>query len=340
MLYVFLSRDYSSLFLTSFADCDNSFQNYGAPITDGCTMACHWPASEICGGGNRLNVYYYGVISASSKSTSVTLSTTSSSISSSASSTVSTSSSISTSLSSSISTTSSSAAASSTVAIGWYPLGCYVDSVGARTLANGMQVTGGANAMTVEACTSVCLAAKYTLAGVEYSGECCKYFDSNQDAFLMNHIDCDNALRNNGGPAPDGNLYCNMACNGNSTESKFRHVQFYEPLLTQLDLVCGGSNRLSLYSYQSTVSSSTTSSTTAISGAAISTSSSSSSSTSSAVTGLPSGWKYDGCYIDNANGRIMLNQQNDNQQLTVESCVQTCISLGYSVAGMEYSVQW
>lgn len=36
----------------------------------------------------------------------------------------------------------------------------------------------------------------------------------------------------------------------------------------------------------------------------------------------------------------MNNQQSDNQQMTVESCVQTCSGLGYSVAGMEYSVQW
>ena len=117
-------------------------------------------------------------------------------------------------------------------------------------------------------------------------------------------------------------------------------LTLFKSMLRQVDLVCGGSNRLSLYSYQSGVSSSTKSSTTVISGAATSTSPSSSSSTSSAATGLPSGWKYDGCYIDNADGRIMLNQQNDNQQLTVESCVQTCSGMGYTVSGMEYSVQW
>ena len=117
-------------------------------------------------------------------------------------------------------------------------------------------------------------------------------------------------------------------------------LALFESMLRQVDLVCGGSNRLSLYSYQSGVLSSTTSSTTVISGATTSTSSSSSSSTSSTATGLPSGWNYSGCYIDNANGRIMLNQQNDNQHLTVESCVQTCSEMGYIVAGMEYGVQW
>lgn len=38
--------------------------------------------------------------------------------------------------------------------------------------------------------------------GTEYSGECY----------------CDNALQNGGGPAPDGELYCNMNCNGNAAE--------------------------------------------------------------------------------------------------------------------------
>jgi hypothetical protein len=61
---------------------------------------------------------------------------------------------------------------------------------------------------------------------------------------------------------------------------------------------------------------------------------------SSAATALPSGWQYDGCYIDGAYGRIMENEQNDNQQLTIESCVSTCTGLGYIVAGIEYGVQW
>jgi hypothetical protein len=61
---------------------------------------------------------------------------------------------------------------------------------------------------------------------------------------------------------------------------------------------------------------------------------------SSAATSLPSGWKYGGCYVDGTYGRIMQNQQADNQQLTVESCVQTCTGLGYSVAGIEYGEQW
>lgn len=99
-------------------------------------------------------------------------------------------------------------------------------------------------------------------------------------------------------------------------------------------VACGVSNRLNMYQYYSGVATST------LSSPASSTASSSVTTTSSAATGLPSGWRYDGCYIDNANGRIMTNQQNDNQQLTIEPCVQTCSGMGYSVAGMEYGVQW
>ena len=58
---------------------------------------------------------------------------------------------------------------------GWNFLGCYADNVNGRTLVNQVQVPGGAPAMSVEACEAACKSAGYTIAGVEYSGECCKY---------------------------------------------------------------------------------------------------------------------------------------------------------------------
>jgi glucan 1,3-beta-glucosidase len=59
--------------------------------------------------------------------------------------------------------------------IGWNFRGCYTDQVSARTLGNTMSVPGGPSAMSVEACLAVCQAAGYSLAGVEYSAECCKF---------------------------------------------------------------------------------------------------------------------------------------------------------------------
>ena len=58
---------------------------------------------------------------------------------------------------------------------GWNFLGCYADNVQGRTLANQVQVPGGAPAMSVEACEAACKSAGYKIAGVEYSGECCRH---------------------------------------------------------------------------------------------------------------------------------------------------------------------
>ena len=101
---------------------------------------------------------------------------------------------------------------------GWYDQGCYTDNVGGRTLRYGKAVTGGAQNMTVENCVTSCKKAGYTIAGVEYAGECF----------------CDNTVSNGGGPAPDGSTGCNMQCNGNQ------------------DQTCGGPNRLNVYAFNST----------------------------------------------------------------------------------------
>jgi glucan 1,3-beta-glucosidase len=105
---------------------------------------------------------------------------------------------------------------------GWNFLGCYADNVQGRTLANQVQVAGGASAMSIEACEAACKSAGYTIAGVEYSGECW----------------CDNKFGNGGGPAPDGNAQCTMTCSGAPQET------------------CGGPNRLDVYSLATTTGSS------------------------------------------------------------------------------------
>ncbi|KAI0102622.1 copper radical oxidase [Nemania sp. FL0031] len=54
---------------------------------------------------------------------------------------------------------------------------------------------------------------------------------------------------------------------------------------------------------------------------------------------LPGTWAYRGCYTEGINGRAFMNQQPDNDELTIQSCVATCIAGGYSVAGLEYASQ-
>jgi hypothetical protein len=84
---------------------------------------------------------------------------------------------------------------------------------------------------------------------------------------------------------------------------------------------CGAGNRLSVYGKNATSIPTTTT-------------------TSSAPTSTPTGWTSRGCYVDNANGIRNLRQQiPDSQGNTVEACVNTCASSGYTVAGVEYGVQ-
>lgn len=73
--------------------------------------------------------------------------------------------------------------------LGWNYRGCYTDAW-ARTLGNLVQVPGGPSANTIEACLAACQAAGYSLAGVEYSYECCKLSttsppDSHVDSLLQ-----------------------------------------------------------------------------------------------------------------------------------------------------------
>jgi hypothetical protein len=101
-----------------------------------------------------------------------------------------------------------------------------------------------------------------------------------------------------------------MTCDGNANE------------------YCGGPNRLDYYTGNATTPTTTAGATVSVSVRG-----------NDGATGIPANWQYDGCWVDNLLGRVMRYQQPDNKALTAESCVQTCIGLGYTVAGMEYAVQ-
>ena len=122
--------------------CGNQLANYGAPATSGCDMTCRGDTSEICGGGNRLSLFNYTSPSSSTGGSPSTPATLAPS--------------------------------------GWKAVGCYTDSVTARTLGVGMSVIG---TMTVEGCIDACGAAGYALSGVEYGQECCKFLPTVKKAF-------------------------------------------------------------------------------------------------------------------------------------------------------------
>ncbi|KAH7034547.1 WSC domain-containing protein [Microdochium trichocladiopsis] len=93
---------------------------------------------------------------------------------------------------------------------GFVSVGCYTDQVSKRTLGTMASVPGGEDAMTNVLCAEAC--AGKTYYGLEYGGECY----------------CDDEIRNGAALAADGG--CNMPCKGNRTE------------------LCGGRDRLNLYS--------------------------------------------------------------------------------------------
>ena len=125
---------------------------------------------------------------------------------------------------------------------------------------------------------------------------------------------CGNSFNTGSVPAPATD--CNFPCAGNSSE------------------LCGAGNRLSVYSSDGKIQPS------------LSLSSSSSAPTPTSTgpappppTGLPAGWTYQGCWIDGVDGRILNEQQPDNQANSNELCAQTCAAAGYNISGTEYSVQ-
>ena len=125
---------------------------------------------------------------------------------------------------------------------------------------------------------------------------------------------CGNNVMNGNGPAPNGETGCNMPCQANGLET------------------CGGSNRLSLWAWSTWSPPSTTTSSVSVSSASVS---------ALPKPTIPANWTYAGCYYDNyaGYGRVMKNEQPDDQEMTQASCISTCDTMGYSVAGMEYGVQ-
>jgi hypothetical protein len=112
---------------------------------------------------------------------------------------------------------------------------------------------------------------------------------------------CGNSFSNGSISAVDAE--CNFSCAGNSSE------------------FCGASERLSVYQLNATLDGTIPPLNTA-----------------PHVSNLPTGWIYDGCWVDSPS-RALEYQQPDNQNLTVESCVAICITLNYHVAGLEYGAQ-
>jgi WSC domain len=120
--------------------CGNNigFGSNLAPLTD-CNMACGGNRSELCGAGNRLNIY-----ANAAASTSVIPAPTATSL-----------------------TPTPTIVASA----GYYSyFGCYSEGTSSRALAAAVQVNY--TTMTIEKCANFCYASYYDYFGVEFGGEC------------------------------------------------------------------------------------------------------------------------------------------------------------------------
>ena len=84
---------------------------------------------------------------------------------------------------------------------GYQHLNCYADDVRSRSLRHALHNSGNSASMTVDTCTSLCAAAGYGLAGLEFGGECW----------------CDNVLGHSA-HVEKGRDGCDMSCNGNKHE--------------------------------------------------------------------------------------------------------------------------
>ncbi|THG96101.1 hypothetical protein EW026_g5677 [Hermanssonia centrifuga] len=121
---------------------------------------------------------------------------------------------------------------------------------------------------------------------------------------------CGLGFSNDGGPA---NLTdCNMPCSGNSSE------------------FCGGPNRLNVYNFTGTLPHGP---------APVGGGGGGGTPVFPVVSGLPKPWKYAGCYVDGAFGRVISDELPDNQNLTIGSCIQSCDSQNFTLAGIEFADQ-
>ncbi len=93
---------------------------------------------------------------------------------------------------------------------------------------------------------------------------------------------------------------------------------------------CGGPNRLNLYKYNGVVPPPTNPPVGGGGGGVAAT---------PLTTGLPGTWSYNGCWVDNAFGRIFSFQEPASQTNSALTCIAQCSAAGYSVAGTEYGVE-
>ncbi|KAL9580059.1 MAG: hypothetical protein Q9212_004716 [Teloschistes hypoglaucus] len=284
--------------------CANTLGAGSIPATDnGCSMACTGDAGELCGGGNRINLYKQG--KAANNSSTVTSQTITSSPTSSTTTSK-------TSTSSSVTTTGPAAVQTAGT---FAHQGCWSEGTNGRALA---ESNTASNTMSVEVCAAFCKG--YAYMGVEYSSEC----------FCANTISTGSAQVFDNG--------CNMICSGAPSEfcGGPNRLNFYKQ-----NANATGSSTTTQTS-ASSISASTTSASSTSASSTSTTSTSTSSTVSATPTGpitvqSVGSFGYLGCYSEVQNSRALSDLQNpiSGSQVSVENCAAACSA--YTYFGVEYA---
>ncbi|KAL7424676.1 hypothetical protein Q5752_000360 [Cryptotrichosporon argae] len=158
-----------------------------------------------------------------------------------------------------------------TLPTNWTSVGCYTEASSGRALAS---YSFTSSSMTPALCINKCAAQGYIYAGTEYADECY----------------CADSIASTATTATSG---CSMTCAGDNS------------------VMCGGSNRLSVYKSDQPLPDET----------------------------LPSNWTSMGCYTEATSGRALSSYSFTSSAMTPKLCVDTCNSKGYYYAGTEYSTE-
>jgi hypothetical protein len=258
--------------------CHSELSN-GASLdraSDSCNMMCSGNPSIYCGGPNGINLFVNPTIGQDVASASASASQAASDAQNSA-----------------------AAALQAKLPAGWKPASTTcLHEVSGRAL-TGASTAGGD--MTVEKCASFCSEKGFTLAGLEYSGECY----------------CGNEL-SNGASLDKTSDQCNMKCSGDDST------------------ICGGPDAISLFSGPAAQAAAASPSPSATASATASAAPAG----PTPATNLPEGWSAasSNC-IQEVNGRALTGYSEASGDMTIPKCISICSGRGFQLAAVEYSAE-
>nr|XP_018260028.1 uncharacterized protein I303_08100 [Kwoniella dejecticola CBS 10117]OBR82186.1 hypothetical protein I303_08100 [Kwoniella dejecticola CBS 10117] len=271
--------------------------------TSGCDKPCQGDPAHICGGSDRLNVYFNQALNTTSTSTSA--SSTSASASASGS--------ISAFISSTIPVTASSSAAVSTSSSPMVNSTTAVET-SSSTASSSSAVSSVASASSSSAFPSVSSSVSSSAPASSISTSSISSLPSASSTSVQGSSAKPTLAISSSTPSSVASSSTSSLVASTSTSSS------------------AAKSSTSTSSLKPSTTSSSTTSTTVTS--------TTTSAAATATTSLPAGWVSRGCYVDSSSSRILVSSIFENKSdMTYAQCIATCTRKGYSIAGVEYGTQ-